>query len=37
MEISGFREHLKPVEEFGPGGEGQQQNLRVTSAASMTA
>jgi len=27
--ISGFREHLKPVEEFGPGGEGQQQNLRV--------
>ncbi|HZI85186.1 MAG TPA: hypothetical protein VFD48_00020 [Pyrinomonadaceae bacterium] len=29
MEISGFREHLKPVEEFGPGGEGQQQNLRV--------
>ena len=27
--IGGFRDHLKPLEEFGPGGEGQQQNLRV--------
>jgi hypothetical protein len=27
--IAGFREHLKPVEEFGPSREGQQQNLRV--------
>ena len=27
--IRGFREHLKPSEEFGPSGEGQQQNLRV--------
>jgi hypothetical protein len=27
--ITGFREHLKPVEEFGPSREGQQQNLRV--------
>ena len=27
--ITGFRSHLKPHEEFGPGGEGQQQNLRV--------
>jgi hypothetical protein len=25
----GFREHLKRHEEFGPCGEGQQQNLRV--------
>ena len=27
--ITGFREHLKRHEEFGPGGEGQQQVLRV--------
>lgn len=27
--ITGFRSRLKPHEEFGPGGEGQQQNLRV--------
>jgi hypothetical protein len=27
--ITGFRDHLKRHEEFGPGGEGQQQNLRV--------
>jgi hypothetical protein len=26
---AGFRDHLKPQEEFGPSGEGQQQNLRV--------
>ena len=29
--ITGFRDHLKRHEEFGPGGEGQQQNLRVCS------
>ena len=27
--VTGFRDHLKPHEEFGPGGEGQQQSLRV--------
>ena len=27
--VTGFRSHLTPHEEFGPGGEGQQQNLRV--------
>jgi hypothetical protein len=27
--IAGFHEHLKPIEQFGPSGEGQQQNLRV--------
>jgi hypothetical protein len=27
--VKGFREHLIRHEEFGPGGEGQQQNLRV--------
>jgi hypothetical protein len=27
--VQGFREHLKRHEEFGPGGEDQQQNLRV--------
>ena len=27
--VAGFREHLKRHEEFGPGGEGQQQVLRV--------
>ena len=27
--IAGFRDHLKPSEQFGPSGEGQQQNLRV--------
>jgi hypothetical protein len=27
--VTGFREHLTRHEEFGPGGEGQQQTLRV--------
>jgi len=27
--VTGFRDHLKRSDEFGPGGEGQQQNLRV--------
>jgi len=27
--VTGFRDHLKAHEEFGPGGEGQQQNLHV--------
>ena len=27
--VTAFRRHLKPHEEFGPGGEGQKQPLRV--------
>jgi hypothetical protein len=27
--VDAFRDHLAPVEEFGPSTEGQQQNLRV--------
>ena len=27
--VTGFRDHLKRHEEFGPGGEGHQQTLRV--------
>ena len=27
--VAGFRDHLKRNDAFGPGGEGQQQNLRV--------
>ena len=27
--VKGFREHLRQHEKFGPGGEGQQENLRV--------
>ena len=27
--VTRFRSHLKAVEEFGPAGEGQQQNVRV--------
>src|SRR5687768_7556432 len=30
--VDGFRNHLKPGEEFGPALEGQQQNLRVNFA-----
>jgi hypothetical protein len=30
--VTGFRGHLKAAEEFGAGGEGQQQNLRVCFA-----